>query len=96
MIEKKDLRRTWFTTESKNYFHEADVSIIWRPAKFETLLNFLKDCAIISKAFSPIFLPGSGIGAKNVNSKFLRILFFDKRLCTLKRSSKAESYLEQL
>jgi hypothetical protein len=47
MMEKNDLRRCWFTTENSRYFHQADVSLIWRPAKYQTIINFLSDMELI-------------------------------------------------
>lgn len=47
MMEKRDLRRSWFTTEGQRYFHEADLSLIWRPAKFQTIKNFLEDLKFV-------------------------------------------------
>lgn len=47
MIEKNDLRRCWFTIENKRYFHQADVSLIWRPAKFSTIMTLLSDMKLI-------------------------------------------------
>jgi len=47
MIEKNDLRRCWFTNENSRYFHQADVSLIGRPAKYETIMNFLSDMNLI-------------------------------------------------
>ena len=47
MFEKRDLRRCWFTTENQLYFHQADLSLIWRPAKFQTIMHFLKDLNFI-------------------------------------------------
>lgn len=47
MIEKNDLRRCWFTTEQGKYFFQADVNVIWRPAKFNTIMNFLCDMNLI-------------------------------------------------
>ena len=47
MIEKNDLRRCWFTSENRRYFHQADVSPIWRPAKYQTIMNFLSDMNLI-------------------------------------------------
>ena len=47
MIEKNDLRRCWFTTEQGNYFFQADVNVIWRPAKYNTIMNFLQDMNLI-------------------------------------------------
>lgn len=49
MIKKNDLRRCWFTTENNRYFYQADVSLIWRPAKFQTIINFLSDMNLIDK-----------------------------------------------
>lgn len=48
MIEKNDLRRCWFTTEKGRYFFQADASIIWRPAKYGTIMNFLSDMNLIT------------------------------------------------
>ena len=50
MFEKNDLRRCWFTTENKRYFHQADVSLIWRPAKFRTIMNFLYDMNLVDNS----------------------------------------------
>jgi hypothetical protein len=61
MIGKKDLRRCWFTTENKRYFHQADVSLIWRPAKFETIMNFLGDMNFISSDAGVTCLSKEGI-----------------------------------
>lgn len=47
MIEKNDLRRCWFTTEQGRYFFEADVGMIGRPAKYGTIMNYLRDMNLI-------------------------------------------------
>jgi len=47
MIEKNDLRRCWFTTENSRYFFQSDLSLIWRPAKYNTIMNFLIDMNLI-------------------------------------------------
>ena len=47
MFEKRDLRRCWFTIENQLYFHQADLSLIWRPAKFQTIMHFLEDLNFI-------------------------------------------------
>lgn len=47
MMEKNDLRRCWFTTENRRYYHQADVSLFWRPPKFQTIMNFLTDMNLI-------------------------------------------------
>jgi hypothetical protein len=47
MIEKNDLRRCWFTTENGRYFYQADESLIWRPAKYQTIMNFLSDMRLV-------------------------------------------------
>jgi hypothetical protein len=47
MMEKNDLRRCWFTTENKRYFFQADVFPLWRPAKYQTIMNFLSDMNLI-------------------------------------------------
>lgn len=47
MIEKNDLRRCWFTTEQGKYFFQADENVIWRPAKYNTIMNFLWDMNLI-------------------------------------------------
>ena len=60
MIEKNDLRRCWFTTENKRYFHQADVSLIWRPAKFQTIMNFLSDMKLIDNEDSTVRLSKEG------------------------------------
>ncbi len=60
MIEKNDLRRCWFTNENKRYFHQADVSLIWRPAKFRTIMNFLSDMSLIDNGDSKVKLSGEG------------------------------------
>jgi hypothetical protein len=54
MIEKNDLRRCWFTTENKNYFHQADTSLIWRPAKYQTIMNFLYDMNLVDQSENKI------------------------------------------
>lgn len=50
MIEKSDLRRCWFTTEQGKYFFQADVNVMWRPAKYSTIMNFLWDMNLITLA----------------------------------------------
>ena len=60
MIEKNDLRRCWFTTENERYFHQADVSLIWRPAKFETIMSFLSDMKLIENGESMVKLSKEG------------------------------------
>lgn len=60
MIEKNDLRRCWFTTENKRNFHQSDVSLIWRPAKFQTIMNFLSDMKLITNEDSIVKLSGEG------------------------------------
>lgn len=50
MIEKSDLRRCWFTTEQGKYFWQADVNVMWRPAKYSTIMNFLRDMNLIALA----------------------------------------------
>jgi len=47
MFEKRDLRRCWFTLENQLYFHQADLSLIWRPAKYQTIMHFLEDLNFI-------------------------------------------------
>lgn len=54
MIEKRDLRRCWFTVENNRYFHKADVSLIWRPAKYNTIHNFLIDMRLADVDFSSL------------------------------------------
>jgi hypothetical protein len=54
MIEKNDLRRCWFTTENRNYFHQADTSLIWRPAKYQTIMNFLYDMNLVDQSENKI------------------------------------------
>ncbi len=49
MMEKNDLRRCWFTTERGNYFFQANVNAIWRPAKYGTIMNFLWDMNLIEQ-----------------------------------------------
>ena len=60
MIEKNDLRRCWFTTENKRNFHQADISLIWRPAKFRTIMNFLSDMKLIHNEASMVRLSAEG------------------------------------
>jgi hypothetical protein len=60
MIEKNDLRRCWFTTENKRYFFQADVSPIWRPAKYETIMNFLYDMNLIDNLKGTVKLSQDG------------------------------------
>lgn len=50
MIEKSDLRRCWFTTEQGKFFFQADVNVMWRPAKYSTIMNFLRDMNLIDLA----------------------------------------------
>lgn len=47
MFEKHDLRRCWFTKEQDKYFFQAEVTPIWRPAKYRTIMNFLRDMNLI-------------------------------------------------
>jgi hypothetical protein len=61
MFEKKDLRRCWFTIENKRYFHHADESLeIWRPAKYETIMNFLSDMNLIDNSKGMVRLSREG------------------------------------
>lgn len=61
MIKKNDLRRCWFTIENNRYFHQADVSLnVWRPAKYETIMNFLLDMALIDEDNGVIRLSTEG------------------------------------
>lgn len=60
MIKKEDLRRRWFTTENKKYFFEADVSPIRRPAKYETIMNYLSDMNLINESKDGIKLSKDG------------------------------------
>ena len=61
MIKKNDLRRCWFTIENNRYFHQADVSLnVWRPAKYETIMNFLSDMALIDDYNGVIRLSNEG------------------------------------
>lgn len=60
MMEKNDLRRCWFTTENKQYFFQADVSPLWRPAKYDTIINFLFDMQIIDISKDIITLSTAG------------------------------------
>ena len=60
MIEKNDLRRCWFTTENKRYFHQADVSLIQRPAKFRTIMNFLLDMNLVDNGGGMIKISREG------------------------------------
>jgi hypothetical protein len=60
MIEKNDLRRCWFTTENEKYFFQADVSLIWRPAKYQTIINFLSDMNLIQTKEEIIQLSETG------------------------------------
>jgi hypothetical protein len=46
MIDRK-LRRHWFIEEGDKYIHKADAHPIWRPAKFDTIMNFLQDMNLI-------------------------------------------------
>lgn len=47
MMEKRDLRKSWFTKVNKRYFFNADVFLLWRPAKFNTIIDFLNDMNLI-------------------------------------------------
>jgi len=60
MIEKKDLRRSWFTTENNRYYHQADESILWRQAKYDTIMNFLTDLKLIKDSNGLWSLSGEG------------------------------------
>ena len=59
-IDKKDLRRQWFTSENKKYYFEADVSPIWRPAKYETIMSYLSDMNLIDESKDVIKLSKDG------------------------------------
>ena len=60
MIEKNDLRRCWFTTENGRYFHQADESLIWRPAKYQTIMNFLSDMKLVDVGNDKVGLTREG------------------------------------
>jgi len=50
MMEKNDLRRCWFTTEQGRYFFQSDATVIWRPAKYSTIMHFLEDMNLIEQS----------------------------------------------
>jgi|GEM_PF-2553710 len=63
-LGKNDLRRRWFTyekygTEEKFYF-QADASLIFRPAKYETIMSFLYDLKLIKNTSNIIELTEEG------------------------------------
>jgi hypothetical protein len=60
MFEKHDLRRCWFTKEQDKYFFQAEVTPIWRPAKYRTLLNFLRDMNLIEQSDGQFRLTAEG------------------------------------
>ncbi len=72
MFEKRDLRRCWFTKENDKYFFEAEVSPMWRPAKYKTLTNFLRDMNLIEEKENKLNLTGEG---KNLYKTLKKGLF---------------------
>lgn len=67
MMGKNDLRRCWFTTERDKLFFQSDASLIWRPAKYETIMSFLQDMNLIEQHNDMWVLSAEG-------SKFLQML----------------------
>ena len=60
MIEKRDLRRCWFTVENGRYFFVADESQIDRPAKYSTIMAYLRDMGLIAEPEAGVRLTSEG------------------------------------
>jgi hypothetical protein len=60
MMEKRDLRRRWFTSENNRYYFVADDSLIDRPAKYGTIMAYLLDMGLITDSEGSIQLTGEG------------------------------------
>lgn len=60
MMEKRDLRRRWFTSENHRYYFVADDSLIDRPAKYGTIMAYLHDMGLITGSEGSIQLTGEG------------------------------------
>lgn len=67
MTEKNDLRRSWFKKESSRYHYQADVSVLWRTAKYGTIMNFLSDMKLLDSTGDMVRLSKEG-------DTFLRML----------------------
>ena len=61
MLEKRDLRKSWFSTIKDKYYFNSDVSLIWRPAKYETIMHYLSDMNLIDKGDGFCHLTDEGI-----------------------------------
>lgn len=65
LLEKNDLRRCWFTTEKtgkdEKFYFQADASLIFRPAKYETIMDYLYDLKLIEDKNNLIQLTEEGI-----------------------------------
>jgi len=61
MYEKRDLRRCWFTKEQNKYFFQAEINPIWRPAKFQTIMNFVEDMGLVKKVDESYLLTTDGL-----------------------------------
>ena len=65
LLEKNDLRRCWFTTEKtgtdEKFYFQADTSLIFRPAKYETIMDYLYDLKLIEDQNNVIQLTEEGI-----------------------------------
>ena len=73
MIEKRDLRRCWFTVENGRYFFVADESQIDRPAKYSTIMAYLRDMGLIAEPEAGVRLTSEGQGLfARLKREFLR------------------------
>jgi len=65
LLEKNDLIRCWFKTEQtgtdKKFYFQADTSLIFRPAKYETIMDYLYDLKLIEDQNNVIQLTEEGI-----------------------------------
>jgi hypothetical protein len=77
LLEKNDLRRCWFTTEQigteEKFYFQADASLIFRPAKYETIMDFLYDLKLIRNQNNKIELTDEGNQLyEKLKSEYLR------------------------